>query len=76
MARLAGIYFNGLAGVESDPDESMRWLRLAAESGHGPSNYELGWCVIEEGPNSEEGHLEAMAYFREAAALGDQNAPL
>lgn len=67
---LARIYLDG-AGVEKDARQAARWLRLAAEKGHAPSQALLGHILF----NGEEGvsrrKAEGLMYLtlaREAAS--------
>ena len=62
------MYLNGL-GVPTDPDEGVKWLRLAAEKGQASAQNNLGWCY-QNGKGVTKDYAQAVKWFRLAADQG------
>ena len=56
---LSQMYESG-TGVLADAKEGIRWLKLAAENGHGPAQFLLGHCHIIDQAFAEHLHLLAQ----------------
>ena len=67
MTRYAGFLYYG-TGVTRDPAEAERWLRRAAAQSEPNGCLDLG-LLLAEGADPRR-DVEALAYFRKAAALG------
>ena len=73
MYALGSEYWNG-KNVRYDPDEAVKWWKMAAEKGHVTSMYNLG--VIYEGKATSQFYDQNLAgyWFHEAAVRGNPDA--
>ena len=69
MRNLAELYLSG-TGVRRDPEEAVRWLRVAADRGDAGAQNDLGF-LHSEGLGVEQDQAEAVRWFRLAADQGE-----
>ena len=55
-------------GVEEDPEEAVRYFRLAMEEKYAPRRAHLGLCY-EVGTGVEKDESQALIYYRQAAEM-------
>ncbi len=74
---VAGLYAMGvdLQGQQAAPDlkTAVKWLRIAAENGHGEAMYNLG-IAYHHGKGARKDLQEAIRLYRKAAELGNGKA--
>ena len=68
--RMAIMMQNGL-GMTANPDLAYRYMRRAAEAGHGLAQHGLGFMYL-EGECAEKDAAKAAEWFRKAAEQGLQ----
>ena len=67
------MYYRGMGeGVATNAEESVHWLKQAADLGHVNSQYTLG-SMYYRGDGVEKDNAEAMSWFTKAAEQGDIN---
>lgn len=62
-------YLHG-EGVSRDPERALVYLCAAAQQGHGPAAFELGWLYL-QGRGVVNDDALAVAWFERAAELGE-----
>jgi TPR repeat protein len=72
MRNLAELYLTG-GGVRRDPEQAVRWLRLAADRGDAVAQNDLGF-LSSEGQGVEQDQAEAVRWFRLSADQGEATA--
>ena len=68
---LGDAYLGG-HGVERDVEQAEKWLRMAADAGHGRSMTRLGMLLYRD-ERSDEDKRESLDWYRRAAELGDSS---
>lgn len=68
MGRIHSMYKNG-DGVEPDPAEGFRWVKLAAENGDSFWQYQLAW-YFEKGEGTAVDSLQAFGWYEKSANAG------
>ena len=63
-------YVDGVHGVDADPAEAVKWLRLAAQQRHGEALSLLGVCCRDGFGTGAPDKDEALQYFRASAEMG------
>jgi TPR repeat protein len=61
-------------GVEKNADDALRWLRLAAEHHHAPSQYLLGLVYVLGAEGVKKDPEAGLAYIHQAANAGNLDA--
>lgn len=69
--QLALAYYNG-RGVAPDNGEALRWLREAAEQGHGDAQHHLGFVYARGLLGLSRDDSEAVKWWRKAAEQGHE----
>ncbi|NXX42387.1 DELE protein, partial [Tricholaema leucomelas] len=66
-----GVFY--LRGLQPKEERGLKYLLLAAKSGHAQSRYHVGVCY-EKGLGVQQNLAEAMRHYRESAAAGNRRA--
>lgn len=72
QSMVGAMYMHG-KGVPEDPEEAIRWFRLAAEQGYPAALRQMGWSYA-TGDGVDFDAAEARRWFLRAAAAGDAQA--
>lgn len=72
--RLGLMYNQGAEGLEVDPEQAVRWWRVAATLGNAVSMFNLGVMAM-NGNGCDMDPVEAVNWFRKAQALNPQLTP-
>ena len=72
IERLRDMYESG-KGVDQNPSYAIQWWTLAAEQGHAPSQYELGWVYF-NGISVEEDYDVGLRWLHLSAHQGNSDA--
>jgi len=71
--RVGIAYQHGIGGFDEDAQKALQWMKRAAQQGHEPAFYSLGW-LYSGGYLGEVDARNALKWFKRAADAGDGGA--